>query len=186
MLCTTWSGKSHYGKLMCCFPRVAARALKKTLAGLKPLKDPPARARRSGYFSAQFRVFARNLRDRRRQMFFCTKKKRNLCFFSCFTGPLGGANTLLVFDTRMSVFLRLVLSLTRVCACSFLSPPNRCWIRDSCGRKCLVVGADALSRWVDWEDRNSCILFGDGAGAMVLEAAEDSSDSGVLGQRPQC
>jgi 3-Oxoacyl-[acyl-carrier-protein (ACP)] synthase III len=32
-----------------------------------------------------------------------------------------------------------------------------------------VLGADALSRWVDWEDRNTCILFGDGAGAVVLE-----------------
>jgi len=44
--------------------------------------------------------------------------------------------------------------------------------------KALVIGADALSRWVDWDDRNSCILFGDGAGAMVLE----SSDApGILG-----
>ena len=31
-----------------------------------------------------------------------------------------------------------------------------------------MVGQDALTRWVDWDDRNSCILFGDGAGAMVL------------------
>ena len=44
--------------------------------------------------------------------------------------------------------------------------------------KALVIGADALSRWVDWDDRNTCILFGDGAGAMVLE----SSDApGILG-----
>jgi len=45
-------------------------------------------------------------------------------------------------------------------------------------QKCLVIGADALSRWVDWDDRNTCILFGDGAGAMVLESSEDV---GVLG-----
>ncbi|KAJ8601143.1 hypothetical protein CTAYLR_008492 [Chrysophaeum taylorii] len=32
----------------------------------------------------------------------------------------------------------------------------------------VVVGADALSRWVDWDDRGTCILFGDGAGAVVL------------------
>jgi len=37
-------------------------------------------------------------------------------------------------------------------------------------KNAIVVGADALSRWIDWEDRNSCILFGDGAGAMVLTA----------------
>ena len=36
-------------------------------------------------------------------------------------------------------------------------------------------------RWVDWTDRNSCILFGDGAGAMVLAATESEAESGVLG-----
>jgi len=45
-------------------------------------------------------------------------------------------------------------------------------------QKALVLGADALSRWVDWDDRNVCILFGDGAGAMVLESSEES---GFLG-----
>jgi len=44
----------------------------------------------------------------------------------------------------------------------------------------LVIGADALSRHVDWSDRNSCILFGDGAGAMVLTSSDDSTDSGIL------
>ncbi|CAN0141042.1 unnamed protein product [Ascophyllum nodosum] len=48
-------------------------------------------------------------------------------------------------------------------------------------KKSLVIGADALSRWVDWDDRNSCILFGDGAGAMVLEAAEAEDSAGLLG-----
>jgi 3-oxoacyl-[acyl-carrier-protein] synthase-3 len=49
------------------------------------------------------------------------------------------------------------------------------------GAKALVVGADALSRWVDWDDRNTCILFGDAAGAMVLEGTADAVDSGLLG-----
>lgn len=44
--------------------------------------------------------------------------------------------------------------------------------------KILVIGAEILTRIVDWEDRNTCILFGDGAGAVVLEAAE--GDRGVL------
>lgn len=47
-------------------------------------------------------------------------------------------------------------------------------------KNAIVVGADALSRWVDWEDRNSCILFGDGAGAIVLSVG-DSTGSGILG-----
>lgn len=46
-------------------------------------------------------------------------------------------------------------------------------------KNAVVIGADALSRWVDWDDRNTCILFGDGAGAMVLTADEDSP--GILG-----
>jgi 3-oxoacyl-[acyl-carrier-protein] synthase III len=39
-------------------------------------------------------------------------------------------------------------------------------------RRVLVIGADTLSRVVDWEDRSTCILFGDGAGAVVLEQVE--------------
>jgi len=45
----------------------------------------------------------------------------------------------------------------------------------------IVVGADALSRWVDWSDRNTCVLFGDGAGAVVMRAAEDDEECGILG-----
>jgi len=48
-------------------------------------------------------------------------------------------------------------------------------------KNAIVVGADALSRWVDWDDRNVCILFGDGAGAVVLQACEDDEDNGILG-----
>jgi len=46
------------------------------------------------------------------------------------------------------------------------------------GKRVLVIGAETLSRAIDWTDRNTCILFGDGAGAVLLEAQE--SDSGVL------
>ena len=45
----------------------------------------------------------------------------------------------------------------------------------------LVVGADALTRWVDWTDRNTCVLFGDGAGAMVLTSTETDEEGGILG-----
>jgi 3-oxoacyl-[acyl-carrier-protein] synthase-3 len=41
----------------------------------------------------------------------------------------------------------------------------------------LVIGAETLSRIVDWTDRNTCVLFGDGAGAVILEASEEE---GVL------
>ncbi|WP_297570142.1 beta-ketoacyl-ACP synthase III [uncultured Anaerovibrio sp.] len=44
-----------------------------------------------------------------------------------------------------------------------------------CGayRKALVIGAETLSKYINWEDRNTCVLFGDGAGAAVLGQVED-------------
>ena len=46
------------------------------------------------------------------------------------------------------------------------------FIKTGSARRALVVGAETLSRIVDWTDRGTCILFGDGAGAVVLEADE--------------
>jgi len=40
-------------------------------------------------------------------------------------------------------------------------------------KKILIIGADALSRYIDWTDRNTCVLFGDGAGAIVLGEVEE-------------
>jgi 3-oxoacyl-[acyl-carrier-protein] synthase III len=47
------------------------------------------------------------------------------------------------------------------------------FIRTGSARCALVIGAETLSRIVDWTDRTTCILFGDGAGAVVLEASEE-------------
>ncbi|EKE45556.1 2'-deoxycytidine 5'-triphosphate deaminase [Oceaniovalibus guishaninsula JLT2003] len=46
-------------------------------------------------------------------------------------------------------------------------------------RRILVIGAETFSRILDWTDRGTCVLFGDGAGALVLEAADDT-DRGIL------
>lgn len=43
------------------------------------------------------------------------------------------------------------------------------FIRTGAYRTIVVIGADILSRWVDWQDRRTCVLFGDGAGAVVLQ-----------------
>ncbi|MEX2199830.1 MAG: beta-ketoacyl-ACP synthase III [Dongiaceae bacterium] len=50
-------------------------------------------------------------------------------------------------------------------------------------KRALVIGAEVFSRILDWEDRSTCVLFGDGAGAVVLEAQEGAgttADRGVL------
>jgi 3-oxoacyl-[acyl-carrier-protein] synthase-3 len=64
-------------------------------------------------------------------------------------------------------------------------------IRTGAHRRALVVGAEVFSRILDWNDRSTCVLFGDGAGAVVLEASDepgvlaaqlkaDGSQAGVL------
>jgi 3-oxoacyl-[acyl-carrier-protein] synthase III len=47
----------------------------------------------------------------------------------------------------------------------------------------LVIGSETFSRILDWEDRATCVLFGDGAGAILLEAQESEEDRGVLATR---
>lgn len=47
------------------------------------------------------------------------------------------------------------------------------YIRAGLARRVLVVGAETLSRLVDWQDRGTCVLFGDGAGAVVLEGSDE-------------
>lgn len=65
------------------------------------------------------------------------------------------------------------------------------FIRSGSHKKALVIGAEVFSRILDWQDRSTCVLFGDGAGAVVLEASEkpgilatamhaDGSQSGIL------
>jgi len=51
-------------------------------------------------------------------------------------------------------------------------------IRSGASRNALVIGSETFSRILDWEDRATCVLFGDGAGAVVLEAKD--GDAGIL------
>lgn len=58
-------------------------------------------------------------------------------------------------------------------------------LRSGAARRALVIGAETFSRILDWEDRTTCVLFGDGAGAVVLEAQEEavSAGRGILAMR---
>jgi len=56
-------------------------------------------------------------------------------------------------------------------------------LRSGAHKRALVIGAETFSRILDWNDRTTCVLFGDGAGAVVLEAQEQpgtSADRGIL------
>jgi len=52
-------------------------------------------------------------------------------------------------------------------------------LRTGTAKNALLIGAETFSRILDWEDRTTCVLFGDGAGAVVL-SSEEGGDSGVL------
>ncbi len=57
-------------------------------------------------------------------------------------------------------------------------------IRAGLAGRVMVIGAETFSRLMDWTDRGTCVLFGDGAGAVILEAAEGAgtpADRGILG-----
>ena len=57
------------------------------------------------------------------------------------------------------------------------------FIKSGSAKNVLVIGAEAMSRIVDWTDRNTCVLFGDGAGAVVLQASEET---GILSTHIHC
>lgn len=54
-------------------------------------------------------------------------------------------------------------------------------IRGGAAKTALVIGAETFSRILDWEDRATCVLFGDGAGAVVLQA--ETGDAGILASK---
>nr|YP_010726642.1 beta-ketoacyl-acyl carrier protein synthase III [Hypnea edeniana]WCH54659.1 beta-ketoacyl-acyl carrier protein synthase III [Hypnea edeniana]WDY85117.1 beta-ketoacyl-acyl carrier protein synthase III [Hypnea edeniana] len=80
-----------------------------------------------------------------------------------------GANKAVAFD------------LTAACSGFVLSIITAAqFIQNGSYNNILVVGADVLSKWIDWSDRSTCILFGDGAGAVVIQSCP-KEDNGILG-----
>lgn len=55
------------------------------------------------------------------------------------------------------------------------------YLRNGQAKRALVIGAETFSRLLDWEDRTTCVLFGDGAGALVLEAVPDEGGADAPG-----
>ena len=67
-------------------------------------------------------------------------------------------------------------------SCSAWRPPTACCATGAF-KRALVIGAETFSRILDWNDRSTCVLFGDGAGAVVLEAQQQAGtreDRGIL------
>eukprot|EP00908_Phaeocystis_cordata_P022621 Transcript_5041.p1 GENE.Transcript_5041~~Transcript_5041.p1 ORF type:complete len:411 (-),score=174.05 Transcript_5041:334-1491(-) len=101
---------------------------------------------------------------------FATSSADDLFGDAAHVARLVGATNAVAFD------------LTAACS-GFLFGMNTAsqFLHNGAYKTALVIGGDALSRWVDWDDRSTCVLFGDGAGAVVMKAAESDEESGVLG-----
>lgn len=82
-------------------------------------------------------------------------------------------STACLLQQRLGICGAIAFDIQAVCAGFIyaLSVADKFIKTDSC-KKALVVGAETLSRIIDWTDRDTCVLFGDGAGAVVLEASE--------------
>src|SRR6202041_881465 len=52
-------------------------------------------------------------------------------------------------------------------------------VRTGTARYVLVIGAEKLSQWIDWTDRSTCIIFADGAGAVVVSPVNDPEEAGI-------
>ena len=53
-------------------------------------------------------------------------------------------------------------------------------VKSGAHRRVLLIGADTMSRILDYQDRTTCVLFGDGAGAMIVERSEEPGDGGLI------
>ncbi len=91
-------------------------------------------------------------------------------------------NTAAVVQNKLKLDKSFCFDLSAAC-CGFLSA-----LEVGCGimlsnkkyRYTLVIGAEKLSTIVNWEDRSTCVLFGDGAGAAVLENVDDGNNTGLV------
>lgn len=85
-------------------------------------------------------------------------------------------NTACLVQDEIGAFRAACLDVSAACT-GFLAvyELGQMYIRSGKAKNVLLIGADALSRLVDWSDRGTCILFGDGAGAVVLTAEEQET-----------
>ncbi|MDR3244744.1 MAG: ketoacyl-ACP synthase III [Elusimicrobiota bacterium] len=92
-----------------------------------------------------------------------------------------------MFFPSTSCFLQTKLGLKNIPACDLLAACSgfiyglataKAYIEAGLCKTILLVGSDILTKITDWTDRNTCVLFGDGAGAMILTASQE--DDGIL------
>jgi 3-oxoacyl-[acyl-carrier-protein] synthase-3 len=108
-------------------------------------------------------------------------KARNLdlIIVGTVTGDMTFPSTACVLQGRLGAKNAAAFDLNAACSgFLFALSVADSYIRSASAKRALVVGAEMLTKFVDWEDRSTCVLFGDGAGAVILEPSED--ETGIL------
>jgi 3-oxoacyl-[acyl-carrier-protein] synthase-3 len=98
----------------------------------------------------------------------------DLIIVGTITGDLPWPSTAALLQGRLGNKKAFAFDVSAACSGSLyaLSIADR-FVSTGVAKKALVIGAETLTRIVDWTDRNTCILFGDGAGAIVLQPTDD-------------
>jgi 3-oxoacyl-[acyl-carrier-protein] synthase-3 len=98
----------------------------------------------------------------------------DLIVLGTITGDMPWPSTAALVQARLGNKKAFAFDVSAACAGSLyaLSIADQ-YVKNGAAKKALVIGAETLTKIVDWKDRNTCILFGDGAGAMVLAPTDD-------------
>ncbi|MBF0558338.1 MAG: ketoacyl-ACP synthase III [Nitrospirae bacterium] len=106
-------------------------------------------------------------------------KELDLIIVATVSGDMLFPSTACILQHRLGAAKAAAFDINAACSGFLygLSVANS-FIRSGQFKKILLVGAETLSRFTDWEDRNTCVLFGDGAGAVILNAV--TGDNGIL------
>ena len=96
------------------------------------------------------------------------------------TPDLTFPSTAAILQSKLDIKTGFAFDIQAVCS-GFIYAINTAsnFIKTGQVKTALVVGAETLSKIIDWKDRNTCVLFGDGAGAVIL-TAENNSDFGII------
>ncbi|MDX9714450.1 MAG: beta-ketoacyl-ACP synthase III [Dissulfurispiraceae bacterium] len=95
------------------------------------------------------------------------------------TGDMLLPSTACVLQAKLGAFNAVAFDINAACSGFIFGLSTACsYINAGSYKKIMVIGVECLSKFTDWDDRTTCVLFGDGAGAVILEPSGD--DSGIL------
>jgi len=109
----------------------------------------------------------------------CRPEELDLIVVGTISPDMPMPSTAAILQAKLGAHKAWAFDLSAACAGSLyaMSVADQ-YIQTGKVKRALILGVELLTRLIDWKDRNTCVLFGDGAGAMVLGPSED--DSGII------